>query len=106
MKKHDTSDATCMIIAYAGDSKSSSLEAIEAAKSGNHENAEALLSKAEESLLLAHKIHSEMITREARGEFSEINMLFIHASNLFSMAEISRAFAEQFVQLYKEMKKE
>ena len=53
------------LIIYGGDGKSSSVEAIQAAKEGNFELADEKITAAEESLLQAHHTQTEMLTQEA-----------------------------------------
>ena len=101
----DNSQIICMIIAYAGDSKSCFLEAMEAARTGDFKSAEELMAKGSESLLKAHTEHTNLVTSEARGEGVEISLLLIHASSMFSDADIAKYYAEQFIELCKEVKK-
>ncbi|NMC45498.1 MAG: PTS lactose/cellobiose transporter subunit IIA [Chloroflexi bacterium] len=100
----DISKCAVMVIAYAGDSKSASMEAIEAARKGNFDKADALLKKSSESLLKAHEVHTNLLVDEAREGKIEISMILVHASNHFSIAENTRELAEQFVNIYKEVK--
>ncbi len=100
----DTNKYAVMVIAYAGDSKSAAMEAIEAARKGDFEKADALLKKSSESLLQAHEVHTNLLVYEAREGKMEISMILVHASNHFSIAENTRDLAEQFVNIYKEVK--
>jgi PTS system cellobiose-specific IIA component len=99
----DTDKLAVKIIAYAGDSKSYSMEAIEAARSGDFSKAGELLKKSSESLTEAHKYHTELLVYEARGEGNAINMILVHASNHYSNSELTRDLAEQIVNLYQAM---
>jgi len=60
------------LIIYGGDGKSSSVEAIQAAKEGNFELADEKIKAAEESLLQAHHTQTEMLTQEANGDSVEV----------------------------------
>ena len=100
----DTNQFAVTIIANAGDSKSCSMEAIDAARRGNFSEAETLLEQGDEALTKAHKAHSEILVREAREGAGILSMILIHASNHFSGAEITRDFAKQIITLYKEIK--
>lgn len=104
MEKLNISDIACQIIAFAGDSKCCAIEAMEAARAGDFDEAERLLEKSGESFDLAHEIHTKVITSEAKGEDVKITMLLMHASNIFTTAEVSRIFAEQYIELCKEIK--
>ena len=94
------------IIANAGDSRNCSLEAIECAKLGNFEEANKLLKKAEDALLVSHRDHTVILTNSAK-KTSEVTVTFIlvHAANHLSIAEVSLDMAKNFVDILKEMKK-
>jgi PTS system cellobiose-specific IIA component len=99
----DTSKLAVKIIAFAGDSHSFSMEAIEAARCGDFTRADELLNKSAASLEEAHKYHTELLVNEAREGSTSVNMILVHASNHFSISEVIRDLAEQFVNLYKAM---
>ena len=101
----DTEKYAVMVIAYAGDSKSASMEAIEAARCGDFKKAETLLKKSDEALSKAQDVHTQILIHEAREGNGFISMILVHASNHFSVAEITCDFAKQFITLYKELKK-
>ena len=100
----DMDQVACSIIANAGDSKSDSFAAIEAAQEGDFEKAESLLKTAMDKLLAAHEAHTEILFAEANEEKMEMKFLLVHASNHLSVSEISRDFAEVIVNLYREVK--
>ncbi len=87
------------IIANAGDSKCNSFAAIEAAKEGDFEKARELLDLSEKALNQAHKSHTELLCKDSGNGFT-LNFLLVHASNLLSIAEIAKEFAEQIIDLY------
>ena len=63
------------LIANSGAAKSSFVEAIQAAKKGLFEDAKAKFVEAEEAFVEAHKIHAELIQKEASGEKTEFSLL-------------------------------
>lgn len=87
------------IIANAGDSKSNSLAAIEAAKEGDFEKAHKYLELSEKALVEAHKSHTHLIVKDSK-EGLPLTFLLVHASNHLSNAELAKEFAEQLVYLY------
>ena len=99
----DTSQFAVKIIAFAGDSHSYSMEAIEAASSGDFAKADELLCKSTESLIQAHKCHTELLVNEAREGNNSVSMIVVHASNHFSISEVTRDLAEQIVNIYRAM---
>lgn len=66
------------LIANSGAAKSSFIEAIQLAKAGNLKEAKIKVEEAEDSLVEAHKIHSNLIQKEATGEKNRI-LLAIYA---------------------------
>lgn len=91
------------IINYGGDAKGLAYEAMEAAEQGDFEKAEGLLKKADESLVKAHHIQTDLIQKEASGEHLEVNVIFVHAQDhLMSAAEV-RTLAESFIRIYRRL---
>jgi len=87
------------MIANAGDSKSSSLEAISYAKEGDHQKARECLESSEKALGIAHKAHRVLLALETREDIS-ITVLIVHAMNHLSVAEATKYFADELVSLY------
>jgi len=89
------------LIVYAGNGKSSAMEAIQEAKKGNFEKAEELLKDAGEQLGKAHKFQTGLIQAEAAGKSTPITMLLIHAQDHFMSAMTVRDLATEMVEIYK-----
>ncbi len=96
----DLEKVAVAIIAQAGDSTSYSMEAIKAARDGEYSKANTLLKKSKESLEKAHEVHTKVLVEEARNGIEHLSMLLIHASNHFSMAEMTYEFGKIFIDLY------
>ena len=92
-------EAVVSMIANAGDSRSSAIEAINFAKGGDFSKARECLAHSEEALEKAHKAHTRLLAHESR-EGLEISLLIVHAASHLSIAEVSRHFAEEIVSLY------
>jgi cellobiose PTS system EIIA component len=69
------------IIVNGGDARSSCLKAVRCARSGQFEEAEGLVKRAEESLEKAHNMQTKLIQAEIRGERNEITLLMVHAQD-------------------------
>lgn len=91
------------IISNGGDAKGLAYEAIAAAEKGEFEKAEALLKEADESLLRAHHIQTDLIQKEAAGEHTEVNVIFVHAQDHLMTAIEVRTLAETFIKLNKRL---
>lgn len=92
------------IIVHAGESRSLSSEAMDAAENYDFEKAEELLQKANEEFLECHEVQTDMLTREANGEENKINIILIHAQDHLTMATMAMDNAKRLVGLYKKIK--
>lgn len=91
------------IIAFAGESQSYTMQAVQCARSGKMEEAEQYLEKAREEALKSHKVHSELLAKSAAADLG-VNFLMVHASNHLSSAESMILTAELYIELKKEVK--
>ncbi|HGP8047587.1 TPA: PTS lactose/cellobiose transporter subunit IIA [Streptococcus pneumoniae] len=87
------------LIANSGAAKSSFIEAIQLAKAGNLKEAKIKVEEAEDSLVEAHKIHSNLIQKEATGEKIGFSLLF-HAEDQMASTEIIQLLSKEFIDLY------
>ena len=70
---------------------------MEAAEKGDYDKADKLLKEADDCLLEAHKIQTSIIQAEARGERTEVSVLFVHAQDHLTTAMIFMNQAEEFI---------
>lgn len=88
------------LIANSGAAKSSFVEAIQFAKKGKLKEAKEKVEEAESAFVEAHKIHSELIQKEAGGEKTEFSLLFMHAEDQMASTEIVQLLAQELIELY------
>ena len=93
------------IIAAAGSARSSYVEALQAAKNGNFEEAEAMIKQGDTDFVEAHHVHAELIQKFAGGEDPGANILLIHAEDQVMSAEVLKIMALEFIELYKKLAK-
>ena len=93
------------IIAAVGTARSNYIEAMEVAIKGDIEKAEALIKEGEEEFVEAHTAHGELITKEASGEPTQVNLLLMHAEDQLMSAETVKIVALQMIELLKSLKK-
>lgn len=93
------------IIAAAGSARSSYVEALQAAKNGNFEEAEAMIKQGDADFVEAHHVHAELIQKFAGGEDPGANILLIHAEDQVMSAEVLKIMALEFIELYKKLAK-
>lgn len=89
------------LILYAGNGRSSAMEAIQEAKKGNFKRAEELIKEATQELGKAHGFQTKLIQAEAGGESNPVNILLIHAQDHLMTAMTVRDLATEIVELYK-----
>lgn len=98
-------ELTCFeIISSVGNARSLYIEAIQEAKKANFEKATELLKEGEESFTNGHHAHADLIQKEAAGEATPFSLLLMHAEDQLMSAEGSRILAEEFIDVYKNMK--
>src|SRR5690625_8009729 len=88
------------LIMYGGDAKSSAMEAIYAAKSGQFDEAEEKLEAADEALGSAHKSHTNLLTQEAGGDSEDLSLLLVHGKHHLMNAISIRDLAKQINDVY------
>ncbi|MCC5895467.1 MAG: PTS lactose/cellobiose transporter subunit IIA [Alkalibacterium sp.] len=89
------------IILFAGNGKSSAMEAIQEAKEGNFEGAEAKLKEAGEELGKAHGFQTNLLQEEARGNGQGVNVILVHSQDHLMTAMTVRDLAVEIIELYK-----
>lgn len=102
--KEENINAIMDLIIYGGDGKSSSMEAIHAAKQGDFALADEKIKSAEESLLKAHHAQTAMLTEEANGESVEMSLLMVHGQDHLMTGMMFKDLAKEIVDVYRMMK--
>lgn len=88
------------IILYAGNGRSSAMEAIQEAKEGNFEEADRLIAEAGEELSKAHGYQTKLLQEEASGEGASINVILIHSQDHLMTAMTVRDLAIEIIEIY------
>lgn len=102
MDKQEAAMVGFEIVAYAGEARSTLLQALKEAKSGNFENTDNLIEKANESILKAHKAQTEMLAKEAGGESVEIGFIMVHGQDHLMTTMLLRDIIENLIDVYRE----
>ncbi|MBO0457205.1 PTS lactose/cellobiose transporter subunit IIA [Enterococcus hulanensis] len=101
MTNQEQLEAVMGLIIHSGNAKSEAVEAIEAAKNGDLENAMNKLDVAGDALLQAHHSQTEMLTKEAQGQRTEMNLLTVHSQDHLMTSIAFTDMAKEIVDLYK-----
>lgn len=89
------------IIASVGSARSSYIEAIQAAKSGDYEEAEKLMKSGDQEFNEGHHAHASLIQKEANQEKVELKLLLMHAEDQLMSAEGFKVIAQEFIDVYR-----
>ncbi len=92
------------LILHAGESRSKAKEAAEFASEGKWEEAQACMDDANQEQIEAHKVSSQVIKMEAKGERVDFSILLVHAMDLLLLAWSEIDFTEQFILINKRVK--
>lgn len=93
------------IIVHAGESRSLSSEAMDACENYDFEKAEELLKKANDEFLECHQIQTDLLTAEANGESSPVNIILVHSQDHLTMATMAMENANRIIKMYKKLDK-
>jgi len=88
------------LIAGAGDSRSYCMEAIDAARDGNFDEARELVDKAVKAMVETHEAQTDLIRDEMEGRGEAVSLLMVHAQDHLNLALIMRDIAEEFIAIY------
>lgn len=91
------------IINYGGTAKGLAYEALDAAEKGDYAQAELLLKEADENLVHAHQVQTNIIQAEAAGEKTEVSVLFVHAQDHLMTAIEAKSLIEYLIKMHKKI---
>lgn len=89
------------IISNAGTARSLIIEALQEAREDNFTEVENKLNEANQYFIEAHKIHAQLIQKEAQGDKVEFSLLFMHAEDQLMSTETIKHIAKELIHLYK-----
>lgn len=92
------------IISAVGTARSYYIEAIQDAKTGDFEAAQAKLEAGSQIFLTGHHAHAELLQKEANNELGNITLLLMHAEDQLMSAEAFKIIAEELIDVYRSRK--
>lgn len=106
MGEATATEATCFeILAHVGSAKSSYIEAIEAARTGDFEEADQLLTAGDEAYHQGHELHFQMLQKDVSGEQkATFSLILLHTEDQMASAETLRVVAKGFSDVYRASK--
>jgi PTS system cellobiose-specific IIA component len=91
------------IIMNGGNAKGFAVQAIGYAKEGKFDEADEALKQADDALLQAHHTQTQMLTDEANGKHTEIDLYMVHAQDHLMTGIAFKDLAKEIVELYKKL---
>lgn len=93
------------IIMNSGEARSMAMEAISKARNGEIEEAKTMIKDARAEINKAHRHQTNLIQAEANGEKNDVTVLLIHSQDHLMNGMTVLDMAEEFINVYEEMKK-
>lgn len=103
METVDNLESIMGLIMHGGDAKSKAVEAIRAAKKGEFTQAQQLLEQAQQSLSVAHKSQTSLLTAEASGNSNQVSLLMVHGQDHLMNAITFLDMAKETIELYRRL---
>lgn len=100
MEKERIISASMEIIIHAGDARLHVSEALNAIAENNYNQATAKLKEAQGKMTMAHRIQTDMIQGEARGESVGYSLLFTHAQDTLMTINSELNLAKQLYKVF------
>lgn len=89
------------IISSVGTARSCYIEAIQAAKKGDYEEAAKMIEEGDAAFIEGHDAHAGLLQKEASGEGNTVNLLILHAEDQLMSEEAFKTIALEFIDAYK-----
>lgn len=96
----DLEEAVMEIIVNAGQSRSLCFEALQAARSGEFTQAQALLQEADGFSRQAHQMQTKLIEQDAGEGRQPMTLIMVHAQDHLMTSLLARELTEEIIHLY------
>ena len=91
------------LIIHGGDAKSSAMEALQAAKTGDFATADEKIKQAEMDLNEAHHSQTGLLTQEAQGNHMDVTLLTVHSQDHLMTGIAFTDLAKEIIAVYKKI---
>lgn len=91
------------LIAHAGNSKSSSMEAIELARAGYISEADIKINDAYEELVVAQRLQTKLLKKSSKVDDFYPNMLLVHAQDHLNAAQTQLEMSKEIINLHEQV---
>lgn len=97
----DAEEVSFQLIAAAGAARSLAYQALAASKEGDFERADELMAQSKDAVVSAHKVQTDLLTREAQGNHLPVDVLLVHAQDHLMTAMLAQELAGELIELYR-----
>ena len=91
------------IIASVGTARSMFIEALELAKEGKFEEANAKVAEADELFTSGHNAHHDILIMQGEGNDLPFDLMLVHAEDQMMSAEAFRLVATELIEVYQKL---
>ena len=91
------------IILHAGDARAKCLMSLQKINEGSFSEAQELLNEANTEINQAHKVQTEMIQEEAKGNKKEVSLLMVHAQDHLMTSMLARELVAELIELHEKV---
>lgn len=91
------------MISAAGTAKSDYVEALQAAKDGEWARSEELIGHGDREFSAGHRLHTELVQREAAGSPVSVTLLLAHVEDQMMAAETVKLLIVELIELYRKI---
>lgn len=105
MMSEKVMNSAMQIILHAGDARVFCKQALDAISEANFDKAKEKMKEAQEKITLAHKVQTDVIQEETRGEESEYSLLFAHAQDTLMTIYSEINISKQLLKIFEEYNK-
>jgi len=89
------------LVVNSGNARSLTIEALRAAKGGKPEEEAKIMEEADDVILIAHEIQTELIQKELNGEKVEVSLLMVHAQDRLMNAMTVMDLVKEIIEIIK-----
>lgn len=93
-------EAVIQIIANGGEGRSHAMHAIRLARQGEFEQAGEKMKLAEQAIVKAHRVQSNLLKEEAGGKKNEVTILMVHAQDHLMNAMTVLDLAKELIYIH------
>ncbi len=99
----ENEEISFQIIAAAGQARSCAFEALNRAKEGDFAAADELMEQSRAAALQAHHVQTDLLTKEANGDHTSVDVLLVHAQDHLMTALLAQELIGELIELHKKV---